>query len=234
MNIKTLGIALGLLLCSASQAVSFNFSQSADLTNAGIASLSDSYSSNGGGTFGSTSADSFTLSNLGSGSYDWESVEFYGISIDSGLSGGPVSNLSTFEINLFADNAGLPGTLLYTETVSLAGVTSSTFGTNSGYTVYQFSHTFSSALDLGSGGTYFLNVGATGITAANGFAWAFGTGAGGSSFSVASGGGWGPWNGQQGNLAFSVSGTVLDPVPEPATAALALLVVPAFRRRKRA
>ncbi|MBL8069055.1 MAG: hypothetical protein JNM28_11445 [Armatimonadetes bacterium] len=223
----------------------FNINQTPNFGAANGVAVSDRYSTNGAGPSHITAADNFNLAIDSSNDYQLTSLSVTGFALNGlGLSQLPNSAIGTYEINILAaDGGGNPThTVLFTRTFSAGDSAVSTAfaaagtGANTGFNFYKTTFDLSGApIGLGTGGNYYLNFGVSGSNNAT-FAWAFsGTGSGISNYlsQNSAGGGWGTWTNSTGaNLAFELNGTI-ETVPEPATFALGIVLLPLLKRRKK-
>ncbi|MFM9874400.1 MAG: hypothetical protein ACKVQS_13160 [Fimbriimonadaceae bacterium] len=212
----------------------FSFTQSPNLAAASPGNISDVYSSNGVGGLGFSSADDFSLAAIPGSTYEITSLTFYGFGFN-GAGGNPSTFLSNLEINIFNNSGTTPSTILHTLSLSPSNaiVTNTFNSTIAGFSSYKTTIDLTSApLYMGTGGTYWLNIGGKG-TSGSSYIWNYSTINSGNAFIQATTGGWSNWIAQPGaGLAFSISGNVIESVPEPATIAIAMCIIPALRKRK--
>lgn len=180
-------------------------------------------------------ADNFSLNDVSI----IETVRFWGGTESDFFGPANLSNVAGFNIQIFSDQAGLPGTLVAEQTVSLAGTGPMLTGENVGLlnaSMYQFEASLSTSVQLEAGTQYWISIAAdlfnpVGISA-EGWQWAGSqvglTGIASRSFD---GNGYSQQpNFAVQNLAFELGGRV---VPSPGGAALLSLTgLVAIRRRR--
>ncbi len=114
-----------------------------------------------GGFYDERAADNFVLA----GDSSIEGLTF--TASEEGFFTSPdwPGNLASFSIEIFADDAGLPGASLYSDTVSAAAVTAVDTGLDqfNGSDIYEVSYDLTSALNVVAG-TYWLSVAANPVT----------------------------------------------------------------------
>lgn len=199
----------------------FDVGNDPDLTAPG-GYFSDGYS--GGGNFYDTSrAETFELT--GAPSFDVQNIRFWGGSENFVFP--DLSNMESFEINIFDLSAGIPNNLLYSQTFATAALNPTNVGTfGSGATIYEFNAAVSTTLGPG---TYALNIGANLVEPDDdAFVWAWNVfGTSDLSSLVYN---YTEWGTLGDDLAFRVQG---EAVPEPMTlTVLGGLALLAARRRK--
>lgn len=190
----------------------------------------------GPGPAGQSAADNFTLAPATS-DYIVTGVTVWGARFDNNSFTASNPNTGGFSMPLnFLTNSGsnLPQTLIAANLIGGAAsiVTSTSNGTVSGFSSYRVDFDLTSIpVNLGTGGTYWLGFGGEGSGIS--FLWNYSTVNNGSAF-VNTAGGWNNWQvSNPPGLAFEIRGYSVDPVPEPATMAIAALALPFLKRRKK-
>lgn len=155
-------------------------------------------------------------------------VTFWGFSEFFDL--GDYTNISSFTVVLYANNAGLPGAPIVSETFATGSTNPTAIGlAPNGAILYRQEITFSGVQNL-SAGSYFVSIGAT-ISDPFGDAWAWQSSLSGFGDSIVAqlpvGAPWGAFSGF-GDMAFEINA-----VPTPGAASLVLVAGLTGLRRRR-
>ena len=227
-------IAVTCLAAVSHASTPFSVTQTPNMSSSSPGVISDAYALNGSGGQGFNSADSFDLTVSVGMTYYITSITTYGFGYNG--SGFSPASLSAIEINLFGNSGSTPGaTPIFNLTYNPATapeVTHTSNGSIGGFNSYKTTYDLSAApINMGTGGTFWLNVGGTG-TGSSTYAWNLATMSNGNAFRSGQSTMWGPWVNTAGaGLAYEIGGYT-ESVPEPATLALGLLLIPALRKRK--
>lgn len=146
-----------------------------------------------------------------------QTVTWLGMDLNELIEATPV-NPSSFTVGIYANDAqGLPGSLLSFSTIDASAGATLTGEQVLGLSVYRYTGTLDSPLEVAAGTTYWLGISDPTLTNGNWF-WASTSSADGTHVGNV-GGSFGPY---ADDLSFSLEGTV-GTVPEPASQALLLL-----------
>lgn len=203
---------IALMFCAFSTVSNaFQVGNQLDEFRLGGGSYSDADSSNGAYFYSQTVADNFVLPFDPSG-YVATDAQWYGLSED--FIDGDIVNVRGFEVSLFTSQGNLPMTLLVSKSLTKEEAQPTLVNSNLGNPVYSFSTTFDQAVDLGTGGQYWLQVGAL-LDDGQGDAFVWASGKLDDNYAAAKvGTPWSDWEELEdsSDVAFLVGGQV---VPEP-------------------
>ena len=214
MKVKALWVLAAVCLVASAAFGSTLYSQPSVWTTNGDNVGSGWTSQVDSGSNGYRAFDNFSISTTS----QVTTFKWYGIYLNSQLANG-APNTSTWDVSIFADNAGAPGSSVYSD--GTASVSSSLVGSGvfSGpVDLYEFTYTFTSPFTAVGGQTYWISPLSQATNFFDFFSWTMGTGGDNATFQqyLSSGSVAGTYN-RPNDRAFELDGT---PVPEPASLVL--------------
>lgn len=152
----------------------FTIGNPIDSSSLGGGNFSDSDSSNGSYFYSQTVAEFFELEQVDPDEYYLANhVQWYGLS--EAFIDPDIGNVSGFEVNVFRDGFGLPGEEIASYKTSVGDLSAVVYSVNSGNPIYQFDLDLPAFMNLGSGGDFWIQIGASLVDGqSDAFVWATG------------------------------------------------------------